>query len=265
MAQVGHLNELHDKYFDKGLRIIAISDEGPDLLESKMVKEKSARYWIGSDPGKETAARFIDPGRRGIPHAYLVDARGVVVGEGVPSEQKIEELLKEIFDADLGKELAPALKGLVKSYEKGDIGKAWAGAEKYLAGEDRTVVADAEFLRGKCEAYGNFLRSLVEQSVAGKSYPRAFDDLKTLEKDFAGMEVAEWAWAKDKELAADPAVKDEVAAWEALEKAQELESKAEGKAKKLGAAKTAYKRLAKKYPETRAGKLAEEALARLGA
>ncbi|NJN14579.1 MAG: hypothetical protein HC813_02850 [Planctomycetes bacterium] len=53
-------------------------------------------------------------------------------------------------------------------------------------------------------------------------------------------------------------------AWDAYQKAQELEAKAGGKQKKLGSARTAYRRLLKKYPETRGGKMAEEALKRIG-
>ncbi|NJN14580.1 MAG: hypothetical protein HC813_02855 [Planctomycetes bacterium] len=189
---MGHLSELHRKYFDRGLRIIGISDEPEGLLQSKVVEERSGSFWIGSDPGGETVAGFIEPGRRGIPHSYIVNASGVVVGEGIPDEATLEKLLGETFDVQLGRELAPQLKSLVRHYEKGSIGSAWSGSERYLADEDRTVAADAEFLRGKCEAYANFLRKLVEEGIAGKSYNVVFDDLKTLRKDFSGMEVSDW-------------------------------------------------------------------------
>ena len=62
MAQVGHLNDLQEKYFDKGLRVVAISDEPLGLIEKKMLEEKGAKYWIGSNPGKSSMGNFSDPG-----------------------------------------------------------------------------------------------------------------------------------------------------------------------------------------------------------
>jgi len=264
MAQVGHLNELHKKYFDKGLRIVAISAEPMNLITSKVVEERGAEYWMASDPGRETMAQFTQSGRIGIPHAYLVDASGKVVSEGFPSEGTIESLLADTFDPSLGRELAGPLKSIVAQYEKGQIGKAWAAAERYASGEDAEVARDAAFLRERAEAYAGFVRKLAEGSIEGKDYVTAFDDLDRIAKDFAGMEVATWAAETKKTLEADPVVKDEIKAWKLFEKIQKDEAKAGGKEKKLKPVATKYARLAKKYPETRAGKMAEEAAKRLG-
>ena len=78
------------------------------------------------------------------------------------------------------------------------------------------------------------------------------------------MELADWAQDTKKKLDADPAVANERKAWAAFLKAQAQERKAEGKEKKLKPAISAYKKIVKKYPGTRAGALAADALARLG-
>ncbi|MHC5050323.1 MAG: TlpA family protein disulfide reductase [Planctomycetota bacterium] len=266
MRQVGHLNELHRKYFDKGLRIIAITAESLGTVESKM-KDPAPEFWIGSDPGRATQSQFKAGKGGGIPHAYLIDATGKVVSDMHPAslkEQQIEELLKDAFDPSLRPDLHGSLKSLVKQYNSGQYGKAWAGAARLLEQGDRVVTADAEHLREKAEACAAFRRKLVESGVKAKDYLTVYDDLADLSKNFAGMEVATWAADMKKKLDGDPAVALEVKAWKALRKAQAKERKAEGKAKKLGPARTAYKRLVKKYEGTAAAQKAGEALRRIG-
>lgn len=261
---MGHLNELHDKYFEKGLRIVAISDEPLNKIKAVMVDELGARYWMGSDPSRETSTPF---GGGGIPHAYLVDVSGRVVADMHPGnlqESQIEELLGKVFDPALGRELHKSLAGPVKEYEKGQYGKAWSGAARDTEDADGTLAADAAYLRERCEAVAAFRKGLAEEAIADRSYGSALDDLEGISKDFAGMEVAQWAAAKEKELGADPAVANELKAWKAWAKASEKERDAGGKEKKLGAVRTAYKSIVKKYPGTRAAELAEKALSRLG-
>ncbi|MHC4547499.1 MAG: thioredoxin domain-containing protein [Planctomycetota bacterium] len=264
MDQVGHLNQLHEKYFDQGLRVIAISPEPMGTLESQL---GNARYWIGSDPGRNTSSQFLTGRGGGIPHAYLVDALGKIVSDLHPArlqESQIEELLADAFAPDLGRELHPSLKSLVKLYEKGQYGKAWTGAARLVAHDNREVRADALYLRERTEACAGFHRKLVESGIQRKDYPTVYGDLKEVSKVFAGMEVAKWAAETKRKLDAEPAVAREVKAWKALRKAQAKEEKAGGRAKKLGSARTAYKSIMKKYPGTRAAEVAAKALRRLG-
>ena len=266
MRQVGHLNELHRKFFDKGLRIIAITAEPMGTVESKM-KSPAPEFWIGSDPDRTTQSQFLKGRGGGIPHAYLIDATGAVVGDMHPASlkaQQIEELLKDAFDPSLQRELHGSLKSLVKLHEKGQYGKAWTGAARFLEHEDRGVMADAAFLRETAEACAAFRKKLVESGVKNKDYRTVYDDLADIAKKFAGMEVATWAAETRKKLDSDPAVAHEMKAWKALRKAQAKERRAAGKAKKLAPARTAYKRLVKKFPGTAAAKRAEEALGRMG-
>jgi hypothetical protein len=263
MAQVGHLNELTEKYYDKGLRIVAISAEPIAKLESEMIGNRDVKYWLGSDPSRATSGRFSTPGSKGIPHAYLVDAAGKVVSDGIPNDQQLEELLAEAFDPALGKQLDKKLASAVKAYGKGTIGKAWTAAGKLAASEERGIAADAKFLTDKAEAYSAFVKSLVEAGIESKDYGIVYDDLATLTDDFAGMPDAAWAATKKAELDKDPAVKNELSAAKALGKAQAKEADAGGKAKKLKGAISAYTKLVKKYAGTKAAEQAEAALKRL--
>ena len=148
----------------------------------------------------------------------------------------------------------------VKSYEKGDYGKAYAAAAKSLEKEDATLVADAQYLRKRCEEVAAFQQKLIESSIEAKEFSEVFAELKVVPKAFAGMEFATWAAAKKKELEADDTVKVELKAWKAYEKAQKKQAAAKGKRKKMGPARKAYQSVIKKYPGSRAAKMAESAL-----
>lgn len=259
MNQVGHLNELHAKYYDKGLRIVAISNESPGVVKSKLIDGAGAKYWVGVDPGGAMLRAF---GGGGIPHAYLVDATGTIVANGSPTQLQFEPLLADAFDPALGRDLHPSLKALETLYEKGEVGAAWAGAAKAAAAGDEAA-RDAQFLRERAAAYAAWRKRLVEKALEARDFAAAMEELEALPKTFAGMEVATWAGAKAKELAADPVAAKEIAAAQALVKARALEAKAEGKAKKLGPARGAYKAILKKYPGTKAAEQAQAALAAL--
>ena len=260
MNQVGHLEELNKKYFDKGLRIIAVSAEPIGLLQAQVVENRGGKYWIASDPDRATVAGYISPGKRGIPHAYLIDATGTVVSEGVPDSGRIEQLLEGVFDPSLGRELDKSLKAAVKSYKKGDYGKAHAAAARQVENENRVISSDAAYLQERCVACADFHKGLVESGIKQKDFTTVYDDLKMISKKFAGMEAAPWAAAKKKELDGSAEVKTEMKASKALRKARSKEAGAKGKAKKMGPARNAYKSIVKKYPGTRAAKMAEEAL-----
>ena len=258
MAQVGHLQKLNEKYFDKGLRIIAITAESTGTAD--MVTKKGGKYWIASDPGRATMGRYTQKGRLGIPHAYLIDASGTVVSEGVPNEQRIEELLKDAFNPALGKDLHKSLKTAVKLYKKGGYGKAWAAVARATQNDDRTIAADALYLQKRCEEVAKWNQTQVENAIKAKDYATAYADFKAIPKTFDGMEIVLWAREMKAKLDADKEAQTELKAFKAFEKAQKKQDAAKGKAKKMGPARKAYKSIVKKYPGTRAAKMAEEAL-----
>ena len=260
MQKVGHLQKLHEKYFDKGLRIIAITKENPGVVEGPVVEDRGGKYWIASDPGGDTMSRYTQPGRLGIPHSYVIDATGTVVSEGIPSESRIEELLAGVFDPALGRDLHKSLKAAVKSYEKGHYGKAYVAAAKHLEAEDNALVADARFLRERCEAVADFHKKMIESAIGAKDYVTAYADLAATPKAFAGMEIVKWSAETAGKLDDDESVKIEMKAHKALEKARKKQDAAKGKAKKMGPARKAYEGIIKKYPGTRAAKMAESAL-----
>lgn len=249
-----YLNSLLDKFGPKGLRIVALSVMETDDVERLYVKENKARYWIGCNMDLETLLRFIRPNEVAeCPHGYLVDVEGKVVGDGEKvGEDLVAKALEDYFDPLLGRELHPSLLAACESYGKGEIGKAWEAATKAGEDEDGALVADAKYLRERCEAHAAFARRQAEKPLGAKDYPGAMELLEDIAKRYAGMEAADWAKEKEREVKSDPAARKELQAWKELEKIAEKERKAGIDPKKREAVRKAYKALIKKYPGTMA-------------
>jgi len=105
-VSIPHLNELHNKYKDKGLVVI-----GQDCWErdetlvapfiEKMGEKMTYRVALddkdGSTKGKMAETWMEAAGRNGIPSAFLVDTNGVVAWIGHPMQLK-EETIEQVLD-----------------------------------------------------------------------------------------------------------------------------------------------------------------------
>jgi thiol-disulfide isomerase/thioredoxin len=87
---IPHLNGLQDKFKDR-LVVIGLSDEEPDVM--KKMTTPRVNYYVGTD----TQARTRNMAEvRGIPHALLIDPKGIVRFEGQPvylDEKSLERLI----------------------------------------------------------------------------------------------------------------------------------------------------------------------------
>ncbi|MBI4583730.1 MAG: hypothetical protein HY717_06880 [Planctomycetes bacterium] len=85
------MNHLHEKFESKGLTIIGVTDEPAGKIE-KFIDDRGIDYLVAIGGGEAYRTR-------GIPHAWLVGAKGEVVWEGHPMQLKegmIEKFLKEV-------------------------------------------------------------------------------------------------------------------------------------------------------------------------
>ena len=85
---IPHLNELYDKYRDKGLEAVGVTDEDAATIGS-FVKDNPIKYHPAFDQGGKLAKHF---GIRGIPHAMLVDKTGKIGWEGHPMTLKVSDV-----------------------------------------------------------------------------------------------------------------------------------------------------------------------------
>lgn len=93
---IPHLTELQKKYKEKNVRIIGISDEAEDAVKPFVETQGAAMdYTVALDNEKKTWAAFAEPfGVSGIPHAFVVDAAGVLLWQGHPMDGLDEVLAK---------------------------------------------------------------------------------------------------------------------------------------------------------------------------
>ena len=107
---IPHLNEVYNKYKDKGLVVIGLDCwERNDSLVAPFVKQMGDKmtYRVALDDkannkqGQMARTWMEAAGRNGIPSAFLVDTKGVIAWIGHPmqlNEQVIEEVLAGTFD-----------------------------------------------------------------------------------------------------------------------------------------------------------------------
>ena len=109
-ASIPHLNEVYNKFKDKGLIVIGQDCwERDDSLVAPFVKKMGDKmtYRVALDDkasnkkGQMAKTWMEAAGRNGIPSAFLVDTKGVVAWIGHPmqlKEQVIEEVRAATFD-----------------------------------------------------------------------------------------------------------------------------------------------------------------------
>lgn len=170
---MSHLNELHEKFADKGLSIVGVTSESVSNTEP-WVEKHEMKYAYAYD---KSSALFRGVGATGYPSAILVDPSGNIVYLGHPASISAE-LIKGALDGALTTPLyewPKELSGVAKSIRKGAFGDAVEGLAKFgethadiaaaVAGMVKARVAAVE----KARAAGDWLRveTLGEDLVKG--------------------------------------------------------------------------------------------------
>ncbi len=77
-ASIPHLNKLHDRWKDKDVVVMGLTDEAPEDVR-QFVRKTGIRYAIGAG-----SLSSFDYGVRSIPHAFVIAGDGTVVWDGYP-------------------------------------------------------------------------------------------------------------------------------------------------------------------------------------
>lgn len=93
---IPHLNELHKKYKDQGLEVVAITDEDPEYVKEFLTEQGSKMvYPVAVDRDQLTAiAYMLGVNVNTIPHAFVVDTKGKLVWHGNPMNG-LEDVVKQ--------------------------------------------------------------------------------------------------------------------------------------------------------------------------
>ncbi len=192
VAAIPHVNELHKKYFDKGLRVYGMNvwEDGEDKVV-KFVKDKGEGMsypvaYTGKDSAFETDWLKAN-GVRGIPHAFVV-MDGKLVLTAHPSqltESVIESLLA---GGDGAKKAVEEINQAKASREK--VGKVMQEFRKAASTDDTETMAAKIEEFAKLEADSPYIPAMkLDLAVAKKDWPAAVKAVEEL-PDGPGKQMA---------------------------------------------------------------------------
>jgi uncharacterized protein (TIGR03435 family) len=113
VAAIPHMNGLTEKFKDKPVQFISITDEDEATVRD-FLKKKPISGWVGVDDGKSVSKAY---GVTGIPHTVIVDQQGQiadVTSPGAVTEQRLNDLLA-------GKKLSPVERSKKDHYRAGEL------------------------------------------------------------------------------------------------------------------------------------------------
>ena len=217
---------LWEKHKDDGLHIFLVESQGGTLEDiTQYAKDRNLTLPLvirnGSDFGGYK-------GGNGLPYAFVVGPDGKVVWQGRKGyEAVIAEQLERIKYPGLGKlEVAKECVKAAEKFGKGDLAGAREEAEKVKEkeGDNEAAVADAEYIIQRVDGKIETLRNKIDAAKEKRRYHDAVRYLEELSgKSFKGLEVADTAKEELKDLKKEQ--KDELKAWEQLEKTLEANEK----------------------------------------
>ncbi|MBP7830101.1 MAG: TlpA family protein disulfide reductase [Kiritimatiellae bacterium] len=130
---IPHLNELNEKWKDKNVVIVGITDE-PEETVKPFAEKMQMAYRVGVDTNRATVDEYMKD-VSGIPHAFVVDREGVVVWSGHPMsglEETVDQLLEGSFNMEAAQSLQKIEEELQELVMSGEYEKAAAKAEELI-------------------------------------------------------------------------------------------------------------------------------------
>lgn len=247
---MGHLNELHEKYKDKGLVVLGLTNESRSATDG-FCEKNSPEYPIVIESGD--SMRLYQS--KSFPTIVLIGADGRILSTANPSSQAIEAALENV-------RLRPALPDSLKSADKALKKQEYAKALDKLSKAKEEDAAVAKEVADWITWFGqSSLESALKDKEAGEVY-MAWRTLDGLEDSFKGHEIGDKAKAEAKAIMKDKALKNEVKAGSMLD---EIRLELADAATPKSALKCLKPLLSRKYEETKAGKEAAKLAAELEA
>lgn len=268
-ASIPHLNEMHEKFKDRGVVFIGISDED-DSLVAPFINQMKMKYLVASGGG-ETNRAF---GVQGIPHAVLFDPTLTAKWIGNPHPQADGAELEKQIENMLGSTPPSRSLGsgpdynekLFASIETSLLKGNNAAAISLLRRVDRKSLDARDGHRARYDGIVNRITPMAQadfdrgmSAVRAKQYTDALATLNRVAAEYKGLPIADKAAAELKRLDADPEVlkakRDEAIAGRADNMLKRAKAEAAD-----GEDVLAYKRLkklAKDFPSTPAATEAE--------
>lgn len=193
-TSIPHLNKLNEEYKDKGVVIIGITQESKGKVKSFM-ERVPMEYIVGANGGNTSQTYGV----RGIPHAFIIDTKGIVRWDGHPMgglDDAIEKQLKETPPILLSQKalkvmerfIAEAEKALKKNNYLVAIEKAQKAKETEKVPVEIRVKADA--VLGKVTVKGEKELAEAKVLIKAEAYLAANKILTRVQRIYAGLPIS---------------------------------------------------------------------------
>jgi len=136
------LSYMHRKYYSRGLLIVAISSEKPEVIEKFLEKQGEIEFTVAADRENTTSAAFLSIDS--IPTAFIVEStRGKIMWKGDLSDMEriFEKILSGNFDIDEQKKISSLRKELMLAMQTGSDVQVEEKCESILRIDKRDPVA----------------------------------------------------------------------------------------------------------------------------
>ncbi|MBL8890654.1 MAG: TlpA family protein disulfide reductase [Planctomycetaceae bacterium] len=147
IASMPHLAETQEKYKDKKVQLISVSDEDLDTVteflegnvrgsEDKTYAQLTSAYCLTTDPDKSVYADYMEAANQnGIPTAFIVGKKGLVewIGHPMEMDEPLEQIVADKWDLEAAikkaEEAAKAQQALQEVFGKFQQGEFEEGLE----------------------------------------------------------------------------------------------------------------------------------------
>jgi len=174
-VSIPHINDMHKSLRRRGLEVIGVSDEKPDVVANFLrMQGDRMSYVVAIDPEKKVAERFMQAaGKSGIPCAFVIGPKGKVVFIGHPMDEEFDRAVRLSldgrYDPAITKKAAPILaaarraagvRNFTEAYRRFDEAIALSPVVMYDAAAERyrTILAD----EANEEAARAYARRMIE-------------------------------------------------------------------------------------------------------
>lgn len=247
---MGHLNQVWEKYKDKGVVLISVTNEPRGLVDA-FVAKNGAKYPIVIESGDSGDNYDI----AGYPSEFVIGPDGRIAGNTF-ADGLIDSLLpKQRIAPKLPDKAAPVAKLL----EKSKYAEARKALEAFAGG--KVSVEEIESANAMIKWIDDGAAAALASGAADEAAGNFGSAAETYEEtaaDYAGLDGAVKAADALKAMLADAAKKKEVDGWKALAKA-----KAEAKEVSPKKAMALFKSVSTKWKDTKAGAKAAAILAEM--
>ncbi|HWB18996.1 MAG TPA: TlpA disulfide reductase family protein [Phycisphaerales bacterium] len=216
---IPHLTEIQDRYADKGLTVIGISDEEVGTIEPFVkAKGKQMEYTVAADRRKGTNRSWMEAaGKNGIPCAFIVDKAGKIAYIGHPLADEFEPTLVAVLSGRFDPAMQAAAQPVLDAARSAAKVRSWRMAAKQY---DEVLNKDPKLFA--TVGLERFQMTLVDQKAKDEAY--AYAKTQLIGKAFANdAEALTWLASK---IATDPNIdaadRDMDVALAAAQRAQQI-------------------------------------------